>query len=75
MLLASDPGDSQLHESYLPQNPKVFTRKDFGWPNALLAEFMLTTIKGHAPLPVPPSPVSRTSPAPQKRAEPPKNGI
>lgn len=57
MLLASDSGDHQLHESYLPTNPKVYTRKDFGWPNALFAEFVLTAIQGHVPLPIPAAPV------------------
>ncbi len=72
MLLASDSGDHRLHESYLPDNPKVFTRKDFGWPNALFAEFVLTALKGYAPLPVPaaPKPLRVQTPAPQKKIIP-----
>lgn len=56
MIIASDPGDHRQHESYLSHNPKVFTRPDFGWPNALLAEFMQTSIQGNPHLPVPPPP-------------------
>lgn len=70
MLLASDSGDHRLHESYLPNNPKVFTRKDFGWPNALFAEFVLTTLKGRPQLPVPAAPSLSHS-----RREPPKPGF
>jgi meiotically up-regulated gene 157 (Mug157) protein len=50
-LLASDPGDGRLHESFDPNDPKRFTRKDFGWPNALLAEWVLETQGGRAALP------------------------
>ncbi len=52
-LIASDPGDHVLHESFDPNNPKVFTRKDFGWPNALFSEFMLVYFGNVAPLPTP----------------------
>ena len=51
-LLASDPGDHRLHESFDPNNVKKFTREDFGWPNALFAEYILVTRLGRAPLPV-----------------------
>ena len=40
MLLASDPGDHRLHESFDPSNPKTLTREDFGWPNAFFTEYM-----------------------------------
>ena len=56
MLLASDPGDHQLHESYSADNPKHFTRKDFGWAKAQFGEFVLRAILGRMPLPVPPKP-------------------
>jgi meiotically up-regulated gene 157 (Mug157) protein len=56
MLLASDPGDHQPHESYAADNPKHFTRKDFGWAKAQFAEFVLRAILGRMPLPVPPKP-------------------
>jgi uncharacterized protein len=56
MLLASDPGDHQLHESYAADNPKHFTREDFGWAKAQFAEFVLRSILGRMPLPVPPKP-------------------
>jgi hypothetical protein len=56
MLLASDPGDHQPHESYAANNPKHFTRKDFGWAKAQFAEFVLRSILGRRPLPVPPKP-------------------
>ena len=54
MLLTSDPGDHQPHESYMANNPKHFTREDFGWAKAQLAEFVLRAILGWVPLPVPP---------------------
>ena len=41
-LLASDPGDHLLHESFDPNDPRRFTRADFGWPNALFSEFVMT---------------------------------
>jgi Metal-independent alpha-mannosidase (GH125)/Luciferase-like monooxygenase len=56
MLLASDPGDHQPHESYAANNPKHFTRKDFAWAKAQFAEFVLRSILGRRPLPVPPKP-------------------
>jgi meiotically up-regulated gene 157 (Mug157) protein len=55
-LLASDPGDHLLHESFDPNDPERFSRKDFGWPNALFSEFVLTTFNG-----VPAQPMGDTS--------------
>ena len=52
-LLASDPGDHVLHESFDANNQKKFTRKNFGWPNALFAEYMLLNRIGEKPLPAP----------------------
>jgi meiotically up-regulated gene 157 (Mug157) protein len=40
MLLASDPGDHRLHESFDPNDPKKLTREDFGWPNAFFTEYV-----------------------------------
>jgi hypothetical protein len=54
-LLASDPGDHRLHESFDPNDATKYTRPDFGWPNALFAEFILTEFNGMTPLPVPSS--------------------
>ncbi len=51
-LLASDPGDHLLHESFNPDNPQQFTRRNFGWPNALFSEFVLTQFQGAAPIPM-----------------------
>ncbi len=51
-LLASDPGDHLLHESFDPNDPTKFTRADFGWPNALFSEFVLTEFTGVAPVPM-----------------------
>jgi len=51
-LIASDPGDHLLHESFDPDDPTKFTRADFGWPNALFSEFVLTTYGGAAPIPM-----------------------
>jgi hypothetical protein len=50
-LLASDPGDHLLHESFNPDDPTKFTRTDFGWPNALFSEFVMTEFEGVPPLP------------------------
>ena len=51
-LLASDPGDHLLHESFNPNDPRQFTRQDFGWPNALFSEFVMTQFQGVAPIPM-----------------------
>ena len=51
MLLASDPGDHLLHESFDPNDPKQFTRADFDWPNALFTDFIMVYYEGVAPLP------------------------
>jgi meiotically up-regulated gene 157 (Mug157) protein len=54
-LLASDTGDHVLHESFNPNDPSKFTRADFGWPNALFSEFVMTTFDGYKPLPTAPT--------------------
>ncbi len=51
-LLASDPGDHLLHESFDPNDPKRFTRPDFGWPNALFSEFVMTQFQGVGEIPM-----------------------
>ncbi len=51
-LLASDPGDHLLHESFDPNDPKRFTRPDFGWPNALFSEFVMTAFDGVDQIPM-----------------------
>ena len=51
-LLASDPGDHLLHESFDPNDPTRFTRADFGWPNALFSEYVMTQFEGVPELPV-----------------------
>jgi uncharacterized protein len=51
-LLASDPGDHLLHESFNPDNPQQYTRRNFGWPNALFSEFVMTQFEGVAPIPM-----------------------
>jgi hypothetical protein len=51
-LLASDPGDHLLHESFNPDDPTKFSRVDFGWPNALFSEFVMTDFEGVPALPV-----------------------
>jgi meiotically up-regulated gene 157 (Mug157) protein len=50
-LLASDPGDHLLHESFNPNDPARFSRVDFGWPNALFSEYVMTAFGNVAPLP------------------------
>ncbi|HLI97579.1 MAG TPA: glycoside hydrolase family 125 protein [Candidatus Baltobacteraceae bacterium] len=51
-LLASDPGDHLLHESFNPDDPKQFTRPDFGWPNALFSEFVMTSFQNIPQIPM-----------------------
>ncbi len=51
-LLGSDPGDHLLHESFDPSDPHRFSRLDFGWPNALFSEYVMTVVDGHPALPV-----------------------
>jgi len=51
-LLAADPGDHLLHESFDPNDPRRFTRPDFGWPNALFSEFVMTAFEGDARIPM-----------------------
>jgi meiotically up-regulated gene 157 (Mug157) protein len=51
-LLASDPGDHLLHESFNPDNPAQYTRRNFGWPNALFSEFVMTQFEGVAEIPM-----------------------
>ncbi|MBV9270369.1 MAG: glycoside hydrolase family 125 protein [Candidatus Eremiobacteraeota bacterium] len=51
-LLASDPGDHLLHESFDPNDPKRFTRADFGWPNALFSEYVMTRFEGVSEIPM-----------------------
>ncbi len=52
-LLASDPGDHLLHESFNPDDPTKFSRVDFGWPNALFSEYVMTSFEGIPALPKP----------------------
>jgi meiotically up-regulated gene 157 (Mug157) protein len=51
-LLASDPGDHLLHESFDPNDPKRYTRVDFGWPNALFSEYVMTRFQGVPEIPM-----------------------
>jgi meiotically up-regulated gene 157 (Mug157) protein len=51
-LLASDPGDHLLHESFNPDNPQQYTRRNFGWPNALFSEFVMTQFEGAPEIPM-----------------------
>lgn len=51
-LLASDPGDHLLHESFNPDDPRQFTRQDFGWPNALFSEFVMTQLQRVGEIPM-----------------------
>lgn len=56
MLLASDPGDHRLHESFDPSDPQRYKRADFGWPNAFFTEYLakLAGAPDH-PKPAPPT--------------------
>jgi meiotically up-regulated gene 157 (Mug157) protein len=51
-LLASDPGDHLLHESFDPSDPLRYSRKDFGWPNALFSEWIMTSFGGTPEIPM-----------------------
>ncbi len=51
-LLVSDPGDHLLHESFNPDDPRQYTRQDFGWPNALFSEFVMTQLQGVNEIPM-----------------------
>ena len=51
-LLASDPGDHLLHESFDPNDPARFSRKDFGWPNALFSEYVMTSFAATPMIPM-----------------------
>jgi uncharacterized protein len=51
-LLASDPGDHLLHESFDDDDPARFTRENFGWPNALFAEFVMTALVDKPEIPM-----------------------
>jgi meiotically up-regulated gene 157 (Mug157) protein len=51
-LLASDPGDHLLHESFNPDDPRQYTRRNFGWPNALFSEFVMTQFGGVPEIPM-----------------------
>jgi meiotically up-regulated gene 157 (Mug157) protein len=51
-LLASDPGDHLLHESFNPDHPQQYTRRNFGWPNALFSEFVMTQFEGTTQIPM-----------------------
>jgi len=39
-IVASDIGDHRLHESFNPNRPEAFTRRDFAWPNALYTQLI-----------------------------------
>lgn len=52
-ILASDPGDHLLHESFNPNRPTAYTRGQFGWPNSLFSELVLRDYEGMPPLPTP----------------------
>lgn len=50
-LEASDIGDHLLHESFNPEDPTKYTRRNFGWPCSLFAELVLDRVLGYQPLP------------------------
>jgi meiotically up-regulated gene 157 (Mug157) protein len=50
-LLASDPGDHYLHESFDANDQRKLTRNDFVWPNSLFAEYILADYMGYGSLP------------------------
>ncbi|MGA8745151.1 MAG: glycoside hydrolase family 125 protein [Solirubrobacterales bacterium] len=52
-ILASAPGEYLLHESFNPNHPRTYTRRQFGWPNALFSELVLRDYEGYPPLPTP----------------------
>ena len=40
MIVNTDAGTGYLHESFLADDPNVYTREWFTWPNSLFAEFV-----------------------------------
>jgi meiotically up-regulated gene 157 (Mug157) protein len=52
-VIASSTAEHVLYESFDPNDSRRYTRKDFGWPNALFAEFVLTHLQGKPALPLP----------------------
>jgi len=50
-LVNSSFGTSGLHESVNVDDASVFTRADFGWPNAMFVEMALNKWNGYAELP------------------------
>ena len=58
MLLASDAGTGQMHESLHVDDPATFTRPWFAWANSLFAELALRLAGVPAPRPVPPVPAA-----------------
>jgi meiotically up-regulated gene 157 (Mug157) protein len=56
MLLATDAGTGQMHESFHVDDPATFTRPWFAWANSLFAELALRLAGTPVPRPIPPMP-------------------
>jgi len=52
MIIASDTGNHWLHESFNADEVSIFTRADFGRPNALFAKFLMQDFIGRKALPL-----------------------
>ncbi len=52
MIIASDTGNHWLHDSFNADEVSIFTRADFGRPNALFAEFLMQVRIGRKALPL-----------------------
>lgn len=45
-LIATDGYAGLIHESFDPNDPKRFTRAEFGWANSMMAELLLRSVAG-----------------------------
>ena len=43
-LIHTDDGTNLMHESFDPDDPSIYTRAWFDWPNALFAEFVFSSV-------------------------------
>jgi len=55
MLQDTDAGTGFMHESFMPSNPRMFTRHWFSWANSLFSELILKNLNYLANNPPPPT--------------------
>jgi meiotically up-regulated gene 157 (Mug157) protein len=54
VLALTDSQDGLIHESFDPNDPRKFTRAEFGWGNAMFAELLFREAAGFIALPTDP---------------------